>query len=810
MSTDDHPIEDDLPQEDLDEDEEDEDDDEDSDDEPIEYLATGRERRANQGNRMRALLEEETAFEEEEMFKEEVDDVDFQTKDEEDIFDSDFGSTDEGEGDDDEGEDAGEKQLEREAKAERKEARNKKKKAHMPFVPQFARQTKQSRKAVPEASTSANTLDGTSEGPPPKRRKISLAAINAIAGITPRESSRQSAVAFKKDVEVRLLESEQRRATVPKPVKKVTQSLTQADLIAEALETEEINRASLLAFYAAEEDRRALDRIAAMRYEIVGPRLTFLSRLEGVSRTETNGTVGKGKGKSVEGEAVNGKNGVKGGKMESGRRRLIEVLGESGKEGWKATVPEGAAALVDSASSEAKKDAIVTENSSEDPGDSAKGLLPASTLAGATADHPPDTSPSTAVPEDSRDSRADSKADAAPSGPSIESKQAEPSSNSRASRKSTALPATDPDVETTPRSNEHSSSSNHDAYSRNYVILSDFEGTKQDEMRAVFGDHQDWGNFKIVPSRSRVLNRKVPMCPVTGLPASYRDPATMTPYANLGAYRVLSALVADRNASTSSSAQTITAVTSKKKSTPAVLPPHFAWDPTVGAFTGRAGFGLHREIEAFAPKTVAVFGSNLVPKQLTDSTSSTSNLTTPQPVSSGSGSGSGSGVKKSSIGSVVGSAVPPAVADNPYASTYNAPTSGSRAAGGGARSRARNSVGGSPLAGTPGPTNPTGAKGGGKGAGRRGSTPLNASSRTPSRSSTPAVVPPASSTLKPAAAQVQKQAESSINVERNWDDSPTLNGTGKDQARAGEKGCERGAPVGEGTEIVRDQGIIEA
>lgn len=90
--------------------------------------------------------------------------------------------------------------------------------------------------------------------------------------------------------------------------------LTQADLIAEALETEETNRAALLAFYAAEEDRREAERMAGMRYEIIGPKLTFLSRVQ--DRTD------KGKGK--EGDQV-----------EKGRRRMIEVLGETGQKGWK-------------------------------------------------------------------------------------------------------------------------------------------------------------------------------------------------------------------------------------------------------------------------------------------------------------------------------------------------------------------------------------------------------------------------------------------------------------------------------------------
>lgn len=136
------------------------------------------------------------------------------------------------------------------------------------------------------------------------------------------------------------------QAAVAKQIRKPAKAaLTQADLIAEALETEEINRASLLAFYAAEEDRRAADRAAGMRYEIIGPKLTFLSRLEGVvdeSDDKENGGPAEGDQSCVKVSARRRDKGKD--KMESGRRRLIEVVGESGKAGWKAAEAEGRAA----------------------------------------------------------------------------------------------------------------------------------------------------------------------------------------------------------------------------------------------------------------------------------------------------------------------------------------------------------------------------------------------------------------------------------------------------------------------------------
>lgn len=87
----------------------------------------------------------------------------------------------------------------------------KKKTSHTPFLPTFARQTKQQQKleANSTASTSATTLD---DGEPPVKRRRTAMNLSAF-GLAPRESSRKSAVEFKKTIEVRLKESEQRRVS---------------------------------------------------------------------------------------------------------------------------------------------------------------------------------------------------------------------------------------------------------------------------------------------------------------------------------------------------------------------------------------------------------------------------------------------------------------------------------------------------------------------------------------------------------------------------------------------------------------------
>lgn len=238
-------------------------------------------------------------------------------------------------------------------------------------------------------------------------------------------------------------------------------------MIAEALETEEINRASLLAFYAAEEDRRMADRIAGMRYEIIGPKITFLSRLEGVERK-----VQKGKGK--EGEVVGTKTAAE--KLESGRRRLIEVIGEAGKEGWRPNSGMGDPAPVASSSK-----AVSINGSTSSP--LASPSLPSVPLASTSSNALASTSKITngntyPFPLASLEAAAASTIAASSSSSSSSSPKIKSNSNP-----------------------------NSTGYARNYLILEGFEPTKEEEMTAIFGNHHEWGSVKVIPARNRVLSR---------------------------------------------------------------------------------------------------------------------------------------------------------------------------------------------------------------------------------------------------------------------------------------------------------------
>lgn len=63
--------------------------------------------------------------------------------------------------------------------------------------------------------------------------------------------------------------------------------------------------------------------------------------------------------------------------------------------------------------------------------------------------------------------------------------------------------------------------------------------------------------------------RKIAVCPITGLPARYRDPRTRTPYATIEAYNILTKMVAQ----------------------------DYVWNEAAGAYTGHAGLGVQRGIE---------------------------------------------------------------------------------------------------------------------------------------------------------------------------------------------------------------------
>jgi len=84
---------------------------------------------------------------------------------------------------------------------------------------------------------------------------------------------------------------------------------------------------------------------------------------------------------------------------------------------------------------------------------------------------------------------------------------------------------------------------------KNYVVIEkdQKEGTAKPQwdetMTTLFGDHVKWDEVKVFSGKHRPLSRPIVKCPLTGRPASYRDPRSGVPFANVRAYRTLTRLL---------------------------------------------------------------------------------------------------------------------------------------------------------------------------------------------------------------------------------------------------------------------------
>ncbi|WFD36906.1 hypothetical protein MCUN1_003797 [Malassezia cuniculi] len=215
-------------------------------------LIGGRARRPNAGNRMRELLEQ--SIEGDEVFAEAEDDVDFEGRDDEqDIVDSDFDESSEGEasGEDEAAEEA--------AVAEDRAAQRRR-----PGV--------RVRMAVSGAPASAHKQHEARAGEKKERRRV--AEVTYEGGR--RSSARRSTIQSKLEVQEKLREAAERRAAQAVRKPKRRKVMTQDALIAEALETEEENRQSLQLYLEQEEERKARQRAAGKRV-IEGPVLRWVS-----------------------------------------------------------------------------------------------------------------------------------------------------------------------------------------------------------------------------------------------------------------------------------------------------------------------------------------------------------------------------------------------------------------------------------------------------------------------------------------------------------------------------------------------------
>jgi vacuolar protein sorting-associated protein 72 len=265
-----------------------------------EALVHGREKRATAGNKLRALLDAE--FQEEEIFKEDEDDEEFehQKSDQgEEYLSSSESSGDEGQDDEE-----GERALLAEQKSEANRTREKKRKANETFVKPIAKR----RIPVPKenvgilTSKLASTSSSTSQ---PRRISFDQALLAA------RRSSRALTMQTTNETHSRIVSAAARRATMPViPRREQTPPLTQEERLAQAILTEEENKMSLKRIVEAEEERakKRREKLEALRRRRFDePVLRFLSRrgslieeipsdeednvhIDNIENVETNGT----------------------------------------------------------------------------------------------------------------------------------------------------------------------------------------------------------------------------------------------------------------------------------------------------------------------------------------------------------------------------------------------------------------------------------------------------------------------------------------------------------------------------------------
>ncbi|KAH9994504.1 YL1 nuclear protein-domain-containing protein [Russula vinacea] len=238
-------------------------------------LVRRRSRRSTAGNRMEAALAELNV----EDVKDEVDDKDFFiVRDEEDVFESDFESTDEEADTAQQTADAGERQVRVEERREKKAAQNRVEKAAAVAHARL--------RVTFNPETYDEAAEETSSMVAKKKRRVSLGlAIDAETGEVINNAQRQSrrsyTVLSTSATAQRMKKDAEDKKSVPKKSKIKVRAPTQDELIARALDMEEGNIVEHKNYLFVEEEKRK--RAHAVRATISGPLLRWVSRHETVT-----------------------------------------------------------------------------------------------------------------------------------------------------------------------------------------------------------------------------------------------------------------------------------------------------------------------------------------------------------------------------------------------------------------------------------------------------------------------------------------------------------------------------------------------
>ncbi|SAM86164.1 related to VPS72-component of the SWR1 complex, required for vacuolar protein sorting [Ustilago bromivora] len=471
-------------------------------------MVTSRSKRSTAGNRLKQLLDQE--LERDEIFTEVENDIDFEANENEDgvdIVDSDFDR----DSDDDaraavEDESEGEREIEAQEKVDKSKRR-----AAVRAAGGIIKRPAAAAAAIRKPPAPPGAGEGGREA---KRRRISFAPDTPSpstsssvleVGSRRRTSARSATVQSKLQVESRLEEAEQRRAAQPvKVVQKKKASLTQDALIAEALEVEEENRESLRRFLEQEEERRAKQRQGKERIE--GP---FVRWVSAGMRVRVVQEEGKKEGENQVNAASTDPN--------AGLQRKDAV--QDGKADRGEEMASGARLQSQQGSAEVKQ-AVAGDSDAtmQEPGKEV-----ASEQASASTSAPQNETPTDAT--------------CVPQPASTSSLTLDPVLAVRKEAASIRSSTGSKPILCNPTLN----APRRELQARTLLTLErrPREFSWLDEYASIFGSHVDWSCYPYVPSRNRPVKPRQSICPITGLPAIYKDPRTGIPYANALAYKVI-------------------------------------------------------------------------------------------------------------------------------------------------------------------------------------------------------------------------------------------------------------------------------
>ncbi|KJA21855.1 hypothetical protein HYPSUDRAFT_41485 [Hypholoma sublateritium FD-334 SS-4] len=504
----------------------------------IEMLVTRRPKRSTAGNRMEAALAEIAL---DDMNKDMDDDNDFvDDKVEEDIFGSDFESTDE------EAEriveEAGETEVVNEERRTKKAARTRLEKttaaAHAKHKSSFNADIQ---------VTTASRAKSTSKAQHTSLRNDAANAGSSIIDERKRTSQRMHTVLNTSATVKRLKQSEARRASLPKKAKIEIKRFTQAELIAQALDTEEGNIVEHRDYLKNEAEKRKRARV--VRTAITGPLLRWTSRKEEIKVAVTPPPP-----PPVPVPQVPPPPPV----MQEAASLYRSIYGPPGSLFTPTTYSYTGGAT------------FVSTNAST------------SGSASQTTTTPATTSQPTATPFLSYQHYMDPTLSPFPTWPLPQQPYVPPATPApttvdqqpQAPMQTTATVIVAPsdttqppqptgDSEQPPPETEYRD----ETVIKNYLIheLGQQKGVAKatwgETMQAMFGDHVKWNEMKVFVGKGRPLSRPRQTCLITGRQAHYLDPRTGVPYADSYAYKVLTGL----------------------------LRHEYVWNPSVGCYTDHSG-----------------------------------------------------------------------------------------------------------------------------------------------------------------------------------------------------------------------------